>query len=207
MSGLCGCRALSRWRPARRRLVEWLVPNDSSGHRPTRGRSAVAAAIDLSGERVEDTARRALAASIAAYGNGLYDPDEVADLFDAVARERGAPVDLSYCFNDIRAGHGLPEAVGGPAPVVAGAALRTAMAGTVVAPHEFTEGETFFLVIDEEEPGWIRLVLHADSRALTPPRCAVSCTAPNELGRDAFRADRTSHHAKRMFDIRFTYGR
>ncbi len=94
-------------------------------------------------------------------------------------------------------------AAGSPAPC----RLRTAMAGTVVAPHEFTEGETFFLVIDEEEPGWIRLVLHADSRALTPPRCAVSCTAPNESGRDAFRADRTSHHAKRMFDIRFTYGR
>ncbi|MFC9222314.1 condensation domain-containing protein [Streptomyces hygroscopicus] len=129
----------------------------------------VAATIDLDGERVEDIARRALAASTAAYANGLYDPDEVADLFEAVARERGAPVDLSYCFNDIRAGHGLPEAAGGPAPVVSGAALRTAMADTVVAPHEFTEGETFFLVIDDEEPGWMRLVLNADSRALAPP--------------------------------------
>ncbi|GHJ34000.1 hypothetical protein TPA0910_84330 [Streptomyces hygroscopicus subsp. sporocinereus] len=56
-------------------------------------------------------------------------------------------------------------AAGSPAPC----RLRTAMAGTVVAPHEFTEGKTFFLVTDEEEPGWIRLVLHADSRALTPP--------------------------------------
>ncbi|WP_158897241.1 hypothetical protein [Streptomyces hygroscopicus] len=131
--------------------------------------ATVAATIDLSGERVEGITRHALAASTAAYANGLYDPDEVADLFDAVARERGAPVDLSYCFNDIRAGHGLPEAAGGPAPVVSGAASRTAMADTVVAPHEFTEGETFFLVIDDEEPGWMCLVLNADSRALTPP--------------------------------------
>ncbi|MFE2676347.1 hypothetical protein [Streptomyces hygroscopicus] len=62
---------------------------------PVRNAEA-AATIDLGGERVEDIARRALAASTAAYANGLYDPDEVADLFDAVARERGAPVDLSY---------------------------------------------------------------------------------------------------------------
>ncbi|WP_217145851.1 condensation domain-containing protein [Streptomyces sp. AC627_RSS907] len=128
----------------------------------------VAATIHLEGDRIEDTARRAFAACTAAYANGLYDPDEVTDLFGEVARERGAPVDLSYCFNDIRADHGLPETAGGPEHLVTGAELRTAMADTVVAPHEFDEGETFFLVIDDEEPGWIRLVLNADGRALTP---------------------------------------
>ncbi|MEU6912250.1 condensation domain-containing protein [Streptomyces olindensis] len=128
----------------------------------------VAVTIDLEGDRVEDIARRAFAACTAAYANGLYDPDDVTDLFEAAARERGVPVDLSYCFNDIRAGHGLPETAGNRTGPVSGATLRTAMADTVVTSHEFEEGETFFLVIDDEEPGWTRLVLNADGRALTP---------------------------------------
>ncbi|MFE5393961.1 condensation domain-containing protein [Streptomyces sp. NPDC056568] len=128
----------------------------------------VAVTVDLEGDRVEDIARRAFAACTAAYANGLYDPDEVTDLFEATARERGVHVDLSYCFNDIRAGHGPREAAGDRASRVSGAALRTAMGDTVVASHEFEEGETFFLVIDDEEPGWLRLVLNADARALTP---------------------------------------
>ncbi|MBL1099189.1 condensation domain-containing protein [Streptomyces coffeae] len=127
----------------------------------------VAATIDLAGDRVEDIARRALAACTAAYANGLYDPDEVEDLIGAAAGERGVPIDLSYCFNDIRASHALPEAADDRIPVST-AALRSAVTDTVVAPHEFQEGETFFLVVDDEEPGWIRLILNADHCALAP---------------------------------------
>ncbi|PKV89776.1 condensation domain-containing protein [Streptomyces sp. TLI_146] len=128
--------------------------------------SEVAVTIGLEGERIEDIARRAFAECTAAYANGLYDPDEVADLI-ASAHGPGVPVDLSYCFNDVRLEHALPPEVEGGA-AVSGAALRAAMADTVVAPDEFEEGETFFLVIDDEIPGRIRLVLNADHRALTP---------------------------------------
>ncbi|MFC0843975.1 condensation domain-containing protein [Streptomyces noboritoensis] len=128
--------------------------------------SEVAVTIGLEGERIEDVARRAFAECTAAYANGLYDPDEVADLI-ASAHGPGAPVDLSYCFNDVRLEHTLPPEAEDRAKV-SSAALRAAMADTVVAPDEFEEGETFFLVIDDEIPGRIRLVLNADHRALTP---------------------------------------
>ncbi|MDX3382450.1 condensation domain-containing protein [Streptomyces niveiscabiei] len=126
----------------------------------------VAVTIEVEGDRVEDIARRALAACTAAYANGLYDPDEVADLI-AVGHGPGAPVDLSYCFNDVREEQTLPDGADGRV-TAQGADLRAAMADTVVEPDDFEEGETFFLVIDDEEPGWIRLVLNADHRALTP---------------------------------------
>ncbi|MGW6533645.1 condensation domain-containing protein [Streptomyces venezuelae] len=122
--------------------------------------------IGLAGDRVEDIARRALAASTAAYANGLYDPDDVARLISS-ARGPGTPVDLSYCFNDIREEQALPDAAEDDEPV-SGDSLRAAMADTVVGPDEFEEGETFFIVIDDEVPGWIRVMLNADHRALTP---------------------------------------
>ncbi|MEU7576095.1 condensation domain-containing protein [Streptomyces sp. NPDC041068] len=128
--------------------------------------SEVPVTIGLEGDRIEDIARRAFATCTTAHANGLYDPDEVADLI-ASAHGPDVPVDLSYCFNDVREGHALPEAAEGPVEV-SGAALRAAMADTVVAPDDFEEGETFFLVIDDEQPGWNRLVLNADHRALTP---------------------------------------
>ncbi|MET8684602.1 condensation domain-containing protein [Streptomyces sp. NPDC004732] len=122
--------------------------------------------IDLQGDRVENVARRALAACTAAYANGLYDPDDAEGLI-ASARRNGTPVDLSYCFNDVREEQSLPDTAEGRA-TVSGADLRAAMAETVVGPDEFEEGETFFIVIDDETPGLIRLVLNADHRALTP---------------------------------------
>ncbi|QES39982.1 hypothetical protein DEJ49_02420 [Streptomyces venezuelae] len=122
--------------------------------------------IALDGDRAEDIARRALAACTAAYANGLYDPDDVARLI-ASARGPGVPVDLSYCFNDIREEQALPDAAEDD-EAVSGESLRAAMADTVVAPDEFEEGETFFIVIDDEIPGWLRVVLNADHRALTP---------------------------------------
>ncbi|MFI1675821.1 condensation domain-containing protein [Streptomyces sp. NPDC020607] len=128
--------------------------------------SEVPVTIGLEGDRVEDVARGALAACTTAYANGLYDPDDVARLI-ASARGPGAPVDLSYCFNDVREEQALPDAAEDGDPVSDGG-LRAAMADTVVAPDEFEEGETFFIVIDDEVPGWIRMVLNADHRALPP---------------------------------------
>ncbi|MFF1379799.1 condensation domain-containing protein [Streptomyces sp. NPDC058308] len=124
--------------------------------------------IGLEGDRIEDVARRAFAACTTAYANALHDPDDVAELI-ASAHGPGVPVDLSYCFNDVREAHALPDAAEGRGRAPDDAALlRAAMADTVVAPGEFEEGETFFLVIDDEDPGWIRLVLNAERRALTP---------------------------------------
>ncbi|MFF5126129.1 condensation domain-containing protein [Streptomyces syringium] len=121
--------------------------------------------IDLTGDSVPALARRAFAACTTAYANGLYDPDHAEELLRAAERERGTGISLSCCFNDIRAAH---ETRGGGRPAPAHA-VRAALADTVVTRHAFTEGEDFFLVADDEEPGWLRLVLNADTRAFPPP--------------------------------------
>lgn len=121
--------------------------------------------IDLTGDSVPALARRAFAACTTAYANGLYDPDHAEELLRAAERERGTGISLSCCFNDIRAAH---ETRGGGRPAPAHA-VRAALPDTVVTRHPFTEGEDFFLVADDEEPGWLRLVLNADTRAFPPP--------------------------------------
>ncbi|WP_370423228.1 condensation domain-containing protein [Streptomyces sp. QH1-20] len=121
--------------------------------------------IDLTGDSVPTIARRAFAACTTAYANGLYDPDHAEELLRAAERERGTGINLSCCFNDIRATH---ETRGGGPPAPAHA-VRAALAETVVARHAFAEGEDFFLVVDDEEPGRLRLVLNADTRAFPPP--------------------------------------
>ncbi|WP_338932822.1 condensation domain-containing protein [Streptomyces netropsis] len=121
--------------------------------------------IDLTGGSVPGIARRAFAACTTAYANGLYDPDHAEELLRAAERDRGTGISLSCCFNDIRATHET-RGDGGPE---AAHAVRAAMADTVVARHAFAEGEDFFLVVDDEEPGWLRLVLNADTRAFPPP--------------------------------------
>ncbi|MFI8942022.1 condensation domain-containing protein [Streptomyces syringium] len=121
--------------------------------------------IDLTGDSLPTIARRAFAACTTAYANGLYDPDHAEELLRAAERERGTGISLSCCFNDIRATH---ETRGGGPPAPAHA-VRAALADTVVARHAFAEGEDFFLVVDDEEPGRLRLVLNADTRAFAPP--------------------------------------
>ncbi|WP_190344200.1 condensation domain-containing protein [Streptomyces venezuelae] len=125
----------------------------------------VVATIDLRGESVREIARGAFAACTTAYANGLFDPDRAAELLRAAERDRGTRISLSCCFNDIRQTHEV-RAAGAPAPAPA---VRAAMADTVVEPHGFEEAETFFLVVDDEEPGWLRLVLNADTAVLTAP--------------------------------------
>lgn len=120
--------------------------------------------IDLTGDSVPTIARRAFAACTTAYANGLYDPDHAEELHRAAEHERGTGISLSCCFNDIRATHGTRG--GRPAPAHT---VRAALADTVVTRHAFAEGEDFFLVVDDEEPGRLRLVLNADTRAFAPP--------------------------------------
>ncbi|MEU4210424.1 condensation domain-containing protein [Streptomyces sp. NPDC026206] len=120
--------------------------------------------VDLRGPTVTDVVRGALAASMTAYGNGLYDPDRVEELIHRAGRERGTRLSLSCCFNDVREGRDAP----GPAGPVDAAAVRAAMAATTVVPDAFEEAEDFFLVVDDEVPGRLRMVLCADTAVLPP---------------------------------------
>ncbi|OAR25698.1 hypothetical protein A8W25_09085 [Streptomyces sp. ERV7] len=124
----------------------------------------VLTSFDLRGENVRAVARRAFAAGTLAYANGLFDPDGANELIRAEGRRRGEPLQLSCCFNDIRTDHD-PRSPGGTASAEQ---IRAALARTVVASSDFEEAETFFLVVVDTDPGWLRFVLCAETAALSP---------------------------------------
>ncbi|MGW3471813.1 condensation domain-containing protein [Saccharopolyspora sp. NPDC000995] len=120
--------------------------------------------LELTGETFGAVVRGALAASMTAYSNGVYDPDQVAELIRSAGRERGAELSLSCYFNDIRAAREVP----GRATAVDAGFVRAAMADTVVAADPFKDAEDFFIVIEDKVPGWIRVVLCTDTQVLLP---------------------------------------
>ncbi|MFK8907650.1 hypothetical protein ACJA3G_11480, partial [Streptomyces sp. YS-3] len=120
--------------------------------------------LDLRAEDIRTVARRAFAAGTLAYANGLFDPDGANELIRAEGRRRGEPLHLSCCFNDIRTDHDL-RTLG---PAVSAEEIRAALPRTVVAPCDFEEAETFFLVVVDTDPGWLRFVLCAETAALPP---------------------------------------
>lgn len=120
--------------------------------------------LDLRADDVRTVARRAFAAGTLAYANGLFDPDAANELIRAEGRGRGEPLHLSCCFNDIRTDHDL-RTLGETASAPD---IRAALARTVVAPSDFEEAETFFLVVVDTDPGWLRFVLCAETDVLPP---------------------------------------
>ncbi|MEO3777507.1 condensation domain-containing protein [Micromonospora sp. B11E3] len=120
--------------------------------------------LDLTGETFGEVVRAALAASMTAYSNGVYDPDQVGELIRSAGRERGAELSLSCYFNDIRRAREVP----GRATAVDAGFVRAAMADTVVAADSFRDAEDFFIVIEDKVPGWIRMVLCTDTQVLLP---------------------------------------
>ncbi|GAA0587386.1 condensation domain-containing protein [Streptomyces crystallinus] len=124
----------------------------------------VLTSFDLRAENVRAVARRAFAAGTVAYANGLFDPDGANELIRAEGLRRGEPLHLSCCFNDIRTDHD-PRAMGEAASAEE---MRAALARTVVAPCDFEEAETFFLVVVDTDPGWLRFVLCAETAVLPP---------------------------------------
>ncbi|MFF5126675.1 condensation domain-containing protein [Streptomyces syringium] len=121
--------------------------------------------VPLRGEHVADIARGAFAACTTAYAHGLFDPDRAEELTRAAGRERGTPIDLSYCFNDIRNAHERRADTSTPPPAHA---VRAATTATTIEPCDFEEAETFFFVVVSYRPGWLRLVADADTAALAP---------------------------------------
>ena len=68
--------------------------------------------LDLTGRSFDEAASAMLGAMLTAYQTGYYEPDEMRQLHAELARERGAAIDLSAYFNDVRpAGH-RPSAAG-----------------------------------------------------------------------------------------------
>ncbi|MEU3601338.1 condensation domain-containing protein [Streptomyces sp. NPDC006798] len=120
--------------------------------------------VDVTGETFEDVVRSARVAALRAYANGLYDPGRAERAVREHERARGVPIDLSCCFNDARA---VREDRPGPVPPTP-AEIRAATAETTVGDGDLHEAERFFLVVHDDVPGRIQLVLGADPGVLPP---------------------------------------
>ncbi|PZG17743.1 hypothetical protein C1I95_14905 [Micromonospora craterilacus] len=68
--------------------------------------------VDLTGRSFDEAASAMLGAMLTAYQTGYYEPDEMRRLHADLARERGAEIDLSAYFNDIRPADHRPAAAG-----------------------------------------------------------------------------------------------
>lgn len=120
--------------------------------------------VDVTGETFGDVVRSARVAALRAYANGLYDPGRAERAVREHERARGVPIDLSCCFNDARA---VREDRPGPVPP-SPAEIRAATAETTVGEGDLHEAERFFLVVHDDLPGRVQLVLGADPGVLPP---------------------------------------
>ncbi|MFJ7423550.1 condensation domain-containing protein [Streptomyces uncialis] len=120
--------------------------------------------VDLTGETVADVVRSARVAAMRAYANGLYDPDQAERVVQGHERARGEHIDLSCCFNDARA---VREDRPGASPATP-AEIRAAMAWSTIEDDDLHEAERFFLVVHDDVPDRVRLVLGAQPHVLSP---------------------------------------
>ncbi|MFE0426953.1 condensation domain-containing protein, partial [Streptomyces sp. NPDC058953] len=120
--------------------------------------------VDVTGETVADVVRAARVAAMRAYVNGLYDPVRAERALREHERGRGERIDHSCCFNDARA---VREDRPGPRPATP-AEIRAATAATTVEPDDFHEAERFFLVVHDDVPDRVRIVLGAHPEVLSP---------------------------------------
>lgn len=58
--------------------------------------------VDLTGRSFDEAVGAMLAAMLEAYQSGCYEPEEMRRLHADLGRKRGAPIDLSVYFNDVR---------------------------------------------------------------------------------------------------------
>lgn len=136
----------------------------------------VPAAIDLSGGTFKSAVSSTWSAMLRAFRNAQYPPEQADGLVAELARERGAGIDLSLCFNDLWSpvhGHD-PAAITLPEKIE-----RTADDTSFIwEDHVVRAGVSLFLEVtgtpDElSDPGAARLSLLADTSHV-PPAAIIS---------------------------------
>ncbi|MFE2040285.1 condensation domain-containing protein [Streptomyces sp. NPDC059477] len=138
----------------------------------------VLAVVDTNGRTVADVMRSARVAALRAYANGLYDPGRAERLVEKHERERGERLDLSCCFNDARSIREDRPPTGRATP----ADIRKAAAESRIGhDDELHEAERFFLVIHDDVPDRVRIILGADPRVLPPEAVRAFLTAVEQL--------------------------
>ncbi|MFE4668212.1 condensation domain-containing protein [Streptomyces sp. NPDC056716] len=139
----------------------------------------VLAVVDTDGKTVADVMRSARVAALRAYANGLYDPGRAERLAEKHERERGERIDLSCCFNDARSiREDRPPTRRRATP----ADIRKATAESRIEHDgELHEAERFFLVIHDDVPDRVRIILGADPRVLPPEAVRAFLAAVEQL--------------------------
>jgi hypothetical protein len=141
----------------------------------------VPAAIDVSGGSFEAAVRSTWSAMMRAFRHAQYPPDQADTLIASLARERGADIDLSVCFND------LWSPVHGQAPAVTTDTdkIGHAASDTVYAWEDRIEraGVSFFLEVTDVpgDPDLARLSLLADTGRVPRPAIESFLFAMEEL--------------------------
>ena len=131
--------------------------------------------LDVADCRFDEVVARAWKEATTAYLHGYYDTLAHQELLDAVARERGGPVDIS-CFVNDRRGQESMSTPGTGAPPPTPAAVRAALPRTTVRWDRAldTYDGTFYLQVDQG-PDAVDLAIWADTQRLAPQdieRCA-----------------------------------
>jgi Condensation domain len=120
--------------------------------------------LDVAGVDFDEALARTWRAALAGYKHGYYDPTELAELVDRVARERAEPATMRCGFNDRRMlTRGVPPV--DPTP----AAVRAARAATTMRVEQRRDRpfEPCYLHL-LQRPTAVRLVLCADTHFLGP---------------------------------------
>jgi hypothetical protein len=121
--------------------------------------------LDVVDTTVAEVVERARQAGLATLKNGYYDPESFSSLVARVGEERGAELNISTIYNDLRA----DRPVGDTAPVPTADELEAARAASTFGwsrklQHSIVR---LFLTVDET-PGAVRLLITADTAHLSP---------------------------------------
>ncbi len=117
--------------------------------------------LDIDGLDFDQAIRKARKASMAASKNAYYDPRAREDLFDRIATERGAPVDLQLLYND----RGVTDREPADESVPTAALIDAALSRTAVlhrAPMPFFSDK--LMVNVEGVPGTVQITAEMDAR-------------------------------------------
>ncbi len=116
--------------------------------------------LQVAGTPFDELLRRTGRLALPAYKYAYFDPDDVADLMDRIAAERGAAVDIGCFYND-RRGPDREHDLDAPEPPSAGSGLRW------VSKQDAPAVEPLFVHVDDA-PGTMRLTVQLDAGYLSP---------------------------------------
>ncbi|SRR6266487_685541 len=118
--------------------------------------------IDVAGITFDEAVKRTYYASLGAYKHAYFEPVRIRELVVAVGEQRGAEIDLSCLYNDIRLTS--PRDASGPLPGPRD--IRAALARTALRWQDRQNPEGQFNIMIEDSPDTISVLMVLDTHYL-----------------------------------------